>query len=71
MKDYRSESVEIYEKAKLGGYMSRAGTTGAMPIVEDGDNARSTSGAAQATATPPGVFVFGAGSPLDDLMALL
>ena len=42
---------------------SRAGTTGAMQIVEDGDNARSTSGAAQATATPPGVFVFGAGSP--------
>ena len=42
---------------------SRAGTTGAMQIVEDGDNARRTSGAAQATATPPGVFVFGAGSP--------
>ena len=42
---------------------SRAGTTGAMQIVEEGDNARSTSGAAQAIATPPGVFVFGAGSP--------
>lgn len=42
---------------------SRAGTTSAMQIVEDGNNARSTSGAAQVTATPPDVFVFSAGSP--------